>query len=1091
MNISHFCIDRPIFASVISIVITLGGALCMLALPTAQYPDITPPQITISATYPGASADVVANNVAAPIEQQVNGADNMIYMSSSSSSTGNLTINAYFQIGTNPELAQVDVQNRVNLALPQLPQSVTNQGVQVQKKSQAFMMVIAIYSPTERYDATYIANYANVYVLDALKRIPGANQSSIFGTPDYAMRIWLRPDRMAQLGITAADVQRAVANQNQQFAVGRLGQSPTGNPVEQSFAVTTTGRLTEPSEFENIIIRAQSGGAAIVRLKDIGRAELGQKDYSIRSRFQGKPATVIAVYQQPGANALDVSKQVRATLAEMKKSFPEGIDYEIAMDTTEFTRASITDVVHTFFEAVVLVVIVVFVFLQSLRATLIPVLAVPVSIVGTFMGMEALGFSINMLTLFGMVLAIGIVVDDAIVVIENVERNMTVNRLDPKTAAKQAMDEVAGPVVAIVLVLCAVFVPVAFLGGITGQMYKQFAITIAISVVISGIVALTLSPALAALLLKPGHHEKKGFFRWFDNQFARMTAGYTRAVRLIIRRFVVALLLFAGMIALAVVMMRDIPTAFLPPEDQGYLLGAVIMPDAASLDRTGQVSDRVSEYFMKQPAVGSITTVDGFSILDSQNKNNSSTFFVGFKSFEDRYSSANIRTQNARAVLVDAYKTLSQIREGIVVPLNPPSIPGLGTTGGTEMWIQSKGDATIAQFAAVVDDFVAKAKQRPELTGVTSTFNANSQQLLVDVDRDKAETLGVPVQDVYSAMQTMFGSLYVSQFNRSSRLWQVILQAEPSYRLKPDDLTQVFVRSANGSMVPLKSVVTSRYVTGPDLITRFNNFPAVKITANAAPGYASGQVISALEEVGAQMPSEYGIAWSGEAFEAKQSGGTSGLVFVFGLIMVFLILAAQYEKWSLPFGVLMAVPFALFGALLAILLRGLNNDVYFQIGLTMLVALAAKNAILIFEFAVLNRESGKSVFDATMTAAEERLRPIVMTSLAFILGCVPLAIATGASANSRHSIGTGVIGGMLGATAIAVFFIPMFFYVLETMSERSEKKKAKKAGDVPPSAPGSGTGPMSGEPSKVPPSAGGPKVGGGPTTNPSAPREGD
>ncbi|OYD73117.1 UNVERIFIED_ORG: multidrug efflux pump [Burkholderia sp. CF145] len=1083
MNISHFCIDRPIFASVISIVITLGGALCMLALPTAQYPDITPPQITISATYPGASADVVANNVAAPIEQQVNGADNMIYMSSSSSSTGNLTINAYFQIGTNPELAQVDVQNRVNLALPQLPQSVTNQGVQVQKKSQAFMMVIAIYSPTERYDATYIANYANVYVLDALKRIPGANQSSIFGTPDYAMRIWLRPDRMAQLGITAADVQRAVANQNQQFAVGRIGQSPTGNAVEQSFAVTTTGRLTEPGEFENIIIRAQSGGAAIVRLKDIGRAELGQKDYSIRSRFQGKPATVIAVYQQPGANALDVSKQVRATLAGMKKSFPEGIDYEIAMDTTEFTRASITDVVHTFFEAVVLVVIVVFVFLQSLRATLIPVLAVPVSIVGTFMGMEALGFSINMLTLFGMVLAIGIVVDDAIVVIENVERNMTVHKLDPKTAAKQAMDEVAGPVVAIVLVLCAVFVPVAFLGGITGQMYKQFAITIAISVVISGIVALTLSPALAALLLKPGHHEKKGFFRWFDNQFTRMTAGYTRAVRLIIKRFVIALLLFVGMIVLAVVMMRDIPTAFLPPEDQGYLLGAVIMPDAASLDRTGQVSDRVSEYFMKQPAVGSITTVDGFSILDSQNKNNSSTFFVGFKSFEDRYSSANIRTQNARAVLVDAYKALSQIREGIVVPLNPPSIPGLGTTGGTEMWIQSKGDATIAQFAAVVDDFVAKAKQRPELTGVTSTFNANSQQLLVDVDRDKAETLGVPVQDVYSAMQTMFGSLYVSQFNRSSRLWQVILQAEPSYRLRPDDLTQIFVRSSNGSMVPLKSVVTSRYVTGPDLITRFNNFPAVKITANAAPGYASGQVITALEEVGAQMPSEYGVAWSGEAFEAKQSGGTSGLVFVFGLIMVFLILAAQYEKWSLPFGVLMAVPFALFGALVAILLRGLNNDVYFQIGLTMLVALAAKNAILIFEFAVLNREAGKSVFDATMTAAEERLRPIVMTSLAFILGCVPLAIATGASANSRHSIGTGVIGGMLGATAIAVFFIPMFFYVLETMSERSEKK-ARQTGDVPPFAPGS-------EPSKVPPSAGGPKVGGGPATNPSAPREGD
>ncbi|MGU7768597.1 efflux RND transporter permease subunit [Burkholderia sp. MR1-5-21] len=1053
MNISHFCIDRPIFASVISIVITLGGALTMLALPVAQYPDVTPPQITIAASYPGASADVVANNVAAPIEQQVNGADNMIYMNSSSSSTGNLTINAFFEIGTNPELAQVDVQNRVNLALPQLPQSVQAQGVQIQKKSSAFMMVIAIYSPQERYDATYIANYANIYVLDAIKRIGGANQSAIFGTPDYAMRIWLKPDRMAQLSITAADVQRAVANQNQQFAVGRLGQAPTGGAVEQSFAVTTPGRLAEPADFDNIIVRAASQGTAIVRLKDIGRAELGQKDYSIRSRFQGKPATIIAVYQQPGANALDVSKQVRATLADMKKSFPEGLDYEIAMDTTEFTRASITDVVHTFFEALVLVVIVVFVFLQSLRATLIPVLAVPVSILGTAMGMALLGFSINMLTLFGMVLAIGIVVDDAIVVIENVERNMTVHKLDPKAAAKRAMDEVAGPVVAIVLVLCAVFVPVAFLGGITGQLYKQFAITIAISVVISGVVALTLSPALAALLLTSTHHEKKGFFRWFENVFARLTAGYTRAVRFVIKRFVLALVLFGGMIVLTVLMFRTIPGAFLPPEDQGYLLGAIIMPDAASLDRTGDVSQRVADYFMKQAAVGSVTTVDGYSLLDSQNKNNASTFFVGLKGFDERYKFANIRTQNARAVLVDAYLALSRIKEGIVIPVNPPSIPGLGTTGGTEVWVQSKGDASIAQLAGVVQEFVNKAKARPELSGVTSTFNASSQQLLVDVDRDKSETLGVPIQDVYSAMQTMFGSLYVSQFNRASRLWQVILQAEPSYRLKPQDLDQIYVRSTNGNMVPLKSVVTYKYVTGPDLITRFNNFPAVMITANAAPGYSSGQVIAALEEIAARMPPGYDVAWSGEAYEARKSGGTSGLVFVFGLIMVFLILAAQYEKWSLPFGVLMAVPFAMFGALVAILLRGLNNDVYFQIGLTMLVALAAKNAILIFEFAVINRDAGASPYDAALTASEERLRPIVMTSLAFILGVVPLAIALGASANSRHSIGTGVIGGMLGATAIAVFFIPMFYYLLEALSSRSRGQAAPPPSESGPGSP--------------------------------------
>ena len=1041
MNISRFCIDHPIFASVISIIITLAGAVAMVASPVAQYPDITPPQITVSATYPGADASVVANNVAAPIEQQVNGADNMIYMNSSSSSTGNVTLNVFFEIGTDPNLAQVDVQNRVNLALPQLPAAVTSQGVQVQKKSSAFMMVIAIYAPGERYDPVYVANYANIYVLDALKRIPGANQSAIFGTPDYAMRIWLKPDRMAQLGVTAAEVQDAVAAQNQQYAVGRLGQSPTGKAVEQSFAVTSAGRMTDPAQFDNIIIRAASGGAAIVRLKDIGHAELGQKDYSIRGTYQGKPATMMAVYQQPGANALDVSNQVKATLAAMKKEFPEGIEYKIVMDTTNFTRASISDVVHTFFEAVFLVVLVVYLFLQSLRATLIPVLAVPVSIVGTFIGMKALGFSINMLTLFGMVLAIGIVVDDAIVVIENVERNMTVHKLDPKAAAKRAMDEVAGPVVAIVLVLCAVFVPVAFLGGITGQLYKQFAITIAISVVISGLVALTLSPALAALLLKPTHGAKNRFFRCFDRNFERMTDSYGRAVALVIKRAAIALLVFAGMIALSVVMLRKVPGAFLPPEDQGYLLGAVIMPDAASLDRTGKVGARVSDYFMKNPAVEGVAMIEGYSLLDNQNKNNAGTFFVGFKDFDERYQSSAIKTQNARAVLQNALQDLGNDPRGVILPVNPPSIPGLGTTGGLEVWVQSKGDKNVQQMAGLVNDYIAQAKKAPELSRVTATFNGSSQQLLVDVDRDKAETLGVPVEDVYGTLQTMFGSLYVSQFIKSSRLWQVILQAEPGYRLQPEDLERLYVRNKEGNMLPLSAVVSSRYVTGPDLMTRFNNFPAVKITASPAPGFSSGQAITALERIGSQvLPSDFGLAWSGEAFEEKQAGSTSASVFAFGLVMVFLILAAQYEKWSLPIGVLMAVPFALFGALLAVMLRGLNNDVYFQIGLTMLVALAAKNAILIFEFAVLNRQQGASFYDAAMVAARERLRPIVMTSLAFILGCVPLAIATGASANSRISIGTGVIGGMLAATVIAVFFIPMFYYVIEKLAEGRGRK---------------------------------------------------
>ena len=1050
MSISHYCIDRPIFASVISIIITLAGAVAMAKLPVAQYPDITPPQITVSATYPGADAQVVANNVAAPIEQQVNGADNMIYMNSSSSATGNMTLNVFFEIGTDPSLAQVDVQNRVNLALPQLPSAVQSQGIQVQKKSSAFMMVLAVYSAGERYDSTYVANYANLYILDAIKRIPGANQASIFGTPDYAMRIWLKPDRMAQLGITAADVQTAVANQNQQFAVGRVGQSPTGQAVEQSFAVTTKGRLTEPAEFENIILRASNDGAAIVRLKDVGRAELGQKDYSLRSTYQGRPATLIAVYQQPGANALDVSAAVTSTLAQMKTTFPEGIEYKIVMDTTAFTRASISEVIHTFFEALVLVVVVVFIFLQSLRATLIPVLAVPVSIVGTFIGMSALVFSVNMLTLFGMVLAIGIVVDDAIVVIENVERNMHVHKMNPKDAAKRAMDEVAGPVVAIVLVLCAVFVPVAFMGGITGQLYKQFAITIAISVVISGLVALTLSPALAALLLKPHQGEKNAFFRWFERSFERITEGYSRAVAFMIKRFVLALLLFAGMIVLIALMAQRIPSAFLPPEDQGYLLGALIMPDAASLDRTAEVGKVASDFFMHDEAVEGVAIVNGYSLLDGQNKNNAGAFFVGFKDFEERYKdSQTIKEQSAPALIQKAARAFSTVQGGIILPVNPPSIPGLGTTGGMEVWVQSKGDASVGQLAETVGMLVAKARQRPELGAITSTFNVFSRQLLVDVDREKAETLGVPVEDVYSTMQTMFGSLYVSQFNKFSRLWQVILQAEPSYRLKAEDLQQIYVRSKNLGMVPLKALLTTRYVTGPDLLTRFNNFPAVKLTANAAPGYSSGQALKALEEISAEiMTNDYALALSGEAFEEKKSGGASSQVFIFGLVMVFLILAAQYEKWSLPVGVLLAVPFALFGALLAVLIRGLSNDVYFQIGLTMLVALAAKNAILIFEFAVLNRESGMSAYDAAMTAARERLRPIVMTSLEFILGCVPLAIAVGASENSRHSIGTGVIGGMLAATVIAIFFIPLFYYLVERLTE---KKGAPQQTTPPPS----------------------------------------
>ncbi|MFZ0470373.1 MAG: efflux RND transporter permease subunit, partial [Thiogranum sp.] len=747
---AHFFIDRPIFAMVVSLIIVIAGGVAMFSLPIAQYPDITPVQIQVTATYPGADAQTVAQNIGAPIEQQVNGADNMIYMQSSSSSTGNYTLNVYFEQGTDPSLAQVDVQNRVQWATPQLPSAVTQQGVIVKKTTASFMMVIALYSPDGRYDPDYIANYTNINVLDAIKRIDGANQAAILGVPDYAMRIWLRPDRMAQLGITATDVANAVRQQNQQFAVGRIGQSPTPTPVPQTFPVTTSGLLTEPKEFENIILRAEQQGAAIVRIKNIGRADLGRKDYSIRSKYQGKEATLIAVYQQPGANALEVSNQVNATLESLSGSFPDGLDYKVALDTTKFVRASIDAVVHTFFEAVVLVVLVVFLFLQSLRLTIIPTLAVPVSILGAMIGMLAFGFSVNMLTLFGMILAIGIVVDDAIVVIENTERNMTQFGLSPKQAAKRAMTEVSGALIAIVLVLNAVFIPVAFLGGMTGQLYKQFAVTIAISVVFSGIVALTLSPALAAILIKPGHGEKHGFFKWFEKTLERATNGYVAGARWIMHHTLLAFGAFAAVVACSAWLFSVWPGAFVPQEDQGYLYVPYMLPDAASLDRTEAVGERAAAFLMKHPAVENVTEFDGYSLIDQQMKTNRGLLFVSLKDFEERKDPE----LSASAVIQAAARNYADIKDGLVIPLNPPSIPGLGVTAGFEMWVQQRGSGDYGQLADYVQQIVAKARQNPQLARVTSTVSAENRQLLTTLDRDKAETLGVPVSDVYDTLQT-------------------------------------------------------------------------------------------------------------------------------------------------------------------------------------------------------------------------------------------------------------------------------------------------------------------------------------------------
>jgi multidrug efflux pump len=1010
----------------------------MKSTPVAQYPDIAPPTVQVTAVYPGATAEVIANTVAAPIEAQVNGVDDMSYMLSTSSSSGNMTLTVTFEPGTDPDQAQVNVQNRVSQASAQLPEIVAKQGVLVQKRSSAFMMVISFYSEDDRYDSTYLGNYVNLYLLDAIKRIPGANLSGMMPTPDVAMRIWLKPDRLAQMGLTSSDVTNAIKGQNQAFGVGQIGQVPTTEGTQQSFVVTSQGMLTDPAEFDEIILRTDANGAAIVRLKDVGHAELGSKDYSLQSKINGKTSANMAVYQQAGANAIETANRVRALIDEIEPSFPDGLTYKIVLDTSKFTEASIEKVVHTFFEAVILVVLVVFLFLQSFRATIIPIIAVPICIVGTYVGIYMLGFSTNMLTLFGMILAIGLVVDDAIIVVESVEHSMATLGMNAREASVKAMEELAGALIAIVLVLVSVFLPVAFLGGMTGTLYKQFAITIAIAMVISGVVALTLSPALAARILKPGHHEKKWFFRKFEDGFTWITNVYVAGVRWLLNHKLIGMLMFGGVLFATVTLFRIVPGSFVPEEDQGYIFVASIMPDAASMERTTAVSDEAVKMLLENPALNAITQIDGFSLIDSQQKTNTSSFFASLKDYGERKGEAG----TAFAVIDDARKKLAGVKESILIPLNPPSIPGLGTTGGFEFYIQSMGSGSPQDLQKLTKQFVAKAREDKTLAGVSTTFSASEQQLYFDLDRARAEILGVPVSDVYQTLQAYFGSSYVSQFVDFGRIWQVIIQAEPEYRDEPLDFEQIYVRSKNGSMIPLSALATVRYVAGPGLLPRFNGFPAAKLTGSQAPGYSTGQAITAMESIAAEvLPSGYGFAWAGQAFEEKKSGGTSSSAFIFGLIMVFLILAAQYEKWSLPVGVVMAVPFAVCGALLMTWGRGLENDVYFQVGLVTLVGLAAKNAILIIEFAVENLHNGMEVNEAAIEAARLRLRPIVMTSLAFILGCVPMAIATGAGANSLRAIGTGVIGGMLASTCIASFFVPLFFVVLENATGLFSRKK--------------------------------------------------
>ena len=1035
---THFFIDRPILSSVISILIVLGGLVAMSVAPISQYPELAPPQVSISARYPGATAEVIANTVAAPIEAQLNGVDNLLYFNSVASSSGNLSINVVFQPGSDPDINQVNVQNRVSQALPQVPQVVSQQGVSVQTQSSSIMMVVSIYAPDNRYDATYIDNYSNLYVLEELKRVKGANRASVFGLPDIAMRVWLRPDRMAQLGISVQEVAAAIQSQNQTFGIGQLGAQPVPPSVQQTFVVTAQGLLTKPEEFEDIIVRTARQGTAIVRVRDIGHVELAKQDYSIASRMNGKTSTTIGIYQQPGANAVETAAAVRARLEELKKSFPTGLDYSIALDTSLFTLESINKVVHTFFEAVVLVVLVVFVFLQSLRATIIPILAVPVSIIGTFIGMHLLGFSINMLTLFGMILAIGLVVDDAIVVVENVETNMSKHGLSALAASKRAMTEIAGALISIVLVLVAVFLPVAFLGGVTGTLYQQFAITIAISVIISGVMALTLSPALAAIIIKAHHGEKKGFFRWFENGFARLTRGYVGGVGRLIQGWPIALLAFAGVLAGIVLMFRVLPSSFVPDEDQGYFFVVVEAPDTASQGYMAGLTAQIEKIVAAEGAVQDVASVNGYSLLDGTLRNNAAVLFVSLKPFDQRHSADDL----SFAVLPRINRELAGLTGGFALAINPPSIPGLGTTGGFEMYLQNRGSGDLKATSQAVQAFVAAARQRPELAGVNTTYKGSTQQLFVDLDRSKAEVLGVSVQDAFQTMQSFFGSSIAGQFSQFSRVWWVVLQADAQYRIKPGDFDKVYVRSRSGTMVPLSALMRVHYVAAPKLLERFNGFPAVKITGSPAPGYSSGQALTAMEEVAAQaMPEGFSYAWSGQALQEKGSGGTSSIAFIAGLIVVFLLLAAQFEKWTLPLAVLLTVPIAILGALLMTWALGLQNDVYFQVGLVTLVGLSAKNAILICEVAIEHVRAGMPVRQAAMEAAHARLRAIVMTSLAFGLGCVPLALASGPGANSLRAIGTGVIGGILASTVVAVFFAPFFFWLLESASQRFASKK--------------------------------------------------